>query len=751
LADVRIRYLVEGEKKLQAIEKRLRSLETANGVAQKKVTELNSKFTKLNTTVGRTSTRMAGLGTSMKNLGAAFGITTGIILFATVLRNAAKTVVEFQKNNAVLAGVLGKTRKQIEGLTKSAREFGGTTAKTASEVTKLQVSLARLGFTQKEIISLTGGIIEGSIALNAELDQTAELVGAMVRTFDEFETQDAGKIIDILTLATQKSALSFEKLNVALPIVGGAAEAAGIPFTRMVALLGKLADSGIDTSTSATALRNIFIEAASAGKSYDEILTELANSTNKLTASTDEFGKRAAVSASILAKNISTTAEFDDALQSAAGTAAKVAAEQLDTLSGSLDLAASAWQEFIFTIDEGEGLIGTSAKGAVDFFTTSLRFLTNVSDETRIAMGGNKEEIEELALKIASLNQELPGFEEAILGIGGAFGAMTTEIPEPIGLIEALKAQLKEFREEREKAFKKEDIDFFNAAITETERKLDDLIVTTKELDDAARKRAEATTKASNQEIEDAEIKAEKLEEIEERHGERLAEIGQANVNAANAQRLADAEQQQAVDDQLERVRIEKITARFNVGFALLRKNALASKALAVVESIIQGNLSVAKAAAAFPFPANLPGIAAMKALATLNTASIVASAIPIPKLFSRGVLDLKGAGSETSDSIHAMLSRGESVMTSKETRDFMPLLKMIRNKELNADITKRIIDGNFIQVSPNISISNDTKAIADAIRSQPQNHIDIDSGGFTQHLIKENSRLTKKARRYSV
>ena len=103
-------------------------------------------------------------------------------------------------------------------------------------MTQLQIAYARLGFTQNEIINLTEGTIAGSIALNAELDETANLTGAIVRTFDDLKTTDAARIQDVLAAATQKSALNFEKLQTSLPIVAGAANAVGIPFTKLVSL-----------------------------------------------------------------------------------------------------------------------------------------------------------------------------------------------------------------------------------------------------------------------------------------------------------------------------------------------------------------------------------------------------------------------------------------------------------------------------------------------------------------------------------
>ena len=180
--------------------------------------------------VGGYRQALSGLTGSFMQLAGALGFTGLIFGIVSAFKSAFATIRGFQKETAVLAGVLNKTTDEIKELTDDSKKLGATTAKSAIEVNKLQLAYARLGFTQKEILELTGDTINGSIALNAELSETAELTGAMVRTFDELSTTDAGNILDSLTLSTQKSALNFEKLQTALPIVAGAANAAGISF-----------------------------------------------------------------------------------------------------------------------------------------------------------------------------------------------------------------------------------------------------------------------------------------------------------------------------------------------------------------------------------------------------------------------------------------------------------------------------------------------------------------------------------------
>lgn len=306
--------------------------------------------------VGNYPKAMMSAARAARSLAGALGLVGGAFLAVSAVRNAIGVIRDYEKSNATLAAVLQKTKEETIELREESQRLGATTVKTASEVTGLQIEYARLGFQQQEIIDLTAATIDGSIAMNSELSSTAQLVGAVVNTFDDLTTTDAPKIIDILSLATAKSALNFSKLETGIPIVAGAANAAGIPFTKLVALMGKLADSGIDVSTSSTALRNIFIESAAQGLNYEQILEKIKGSQDKLTAANDEFGKRAAVSSAILAKNIDSTKELDEALQNAAGTAKEMAEKELNTLDGALKLLRSSWEGVILGTDEAGGI-----------------------------------------------------------------------------------------------------------------------------------------------------------------------------------------------------------------------------------------------------------------------------------------------------------------------------------------------------------------------------------------------------------
>jgi hypothetical protein len=114
-----------------------------------------------------------------------------------------------------------------------------------------------------------------------------------------------------------------------------------------------------------------------------------------------------------------------------------------------------------------------------------------------------------------------------------------------------------------------------------------------------------------------------------------------------------------------------------------LRKQAIAEKASASFQLIAGTATAVAK---------NLdkpPVIAIILAAAAAQLAILAAT--PIPE-FAKGVVGLQGEGTETSDSIHAKLSKGESVITAKATRANKDALTAMNNGEYEKFVQQKYI-----------------------------------------------------------
>jgi hypothetical protein len=361
----RYRNLIAVEGKETVTSKRLRmeilKLNATRDMANKSLGIHNANVGNYTSTVAKLRTGLAQLGLSM-----------GVFY---ILRSAFGIVKDFDQATADLASVLGVTTDQMAALTEQSKELGATTIFTASEVAELQKEYAKLGFTQSEILGVTEATLQLAAATGEDLGQAATVVGSNLRAFglDVSETQ---RVVDVMAKAFSSSSLDMEKFTVAMRQVAPVAKNAGYSIEETTALLGTLTDRGVDASSAGTGLRNVFLELAKQGLTFDEAMSKINNSTNKNKTSMELFGKKGATVGAILAASGVSADLLTEKLNNAGGAAAKMADTQLDTLGGAVKLLISAWEGWILKMNEAGGA-GDTLKTIIKFLAKNLDFLLN--------------------------------------------------------------------------------------------------------------------------------------------------------------------------------------------------------------------------------------------------------------------------------------------------------------------------------------------------------------------------------------
>ena len=254
-------------------------------------------------------------------------------LAVTAFTAAVKVTAEFEKQLSTLRGISGATAKEMQELEKQSRSLGKSTAFTAKQVAEAQTELAKLGFTTNDILNSTGGVLDLAAGLGVELADAAKLTGATLKQFG-LESEEAGRVVDVLSKATTVSALDFSKLDVALQKAGPAAKALGISLEETTALLGVVADSGIDASTAGTALRKSFIELNAQGISLNDGLKQVRESSDQLGTAVNLVGIRAAVTFLQLANGIDPSKELGAEFKNIDGFAKDLRDTMEDNLIG---------------------------------------------------------------------------------------------------------------------------------------------------------------------------------------------------------------------------------------------------------------------------------------------------------------------------------------------------------------------------------------------------------------------------------
>ena len=335
--------------------------------------------------VGLTEVRV-GVGSMIKGMVGAQAVISGFQKLIGLFKSGVQSIVDFEAANSKLAAILGTTSNNIKDMTADARRLGAATKYTAAEATNLQIELAKLGFSRKEILQSTEGILKFAQATGADLPEAAALAGAALRMFDA-ETRETERYVSAMAVATTKSALSFSYLQTAMPIVGPVAKAFNFQIEDTLALLGKLADAGFDASMSATATRNILLNLADGSGKLAKALGGPVNTLPELVAGLKKLKEQGV--------DLNTTLELTDKRSVAAFNAFLTAADKIvplreqitgvtselndmantmgENVKGAIAGLSSAWESLALSFSNSKGWM----KDVVDWLANRIRSIAN--------------------------------------------------------------------------------------------------------------------------------------------------------------------------------------------------------------------------------------------------------------------------------------------------------------------------------------------------------------------------------------
>lgn len=317
------------------------------------------------------------------------------------LVTAVKTMAEFERANATLASVLGTNIKGVSELTAAAEDLGRVTEFTASNVTQLQISLARLGFTKDQILAMQESVLKFASAVGTDLGSAADFAGASLRSFG-LSAADSMRVLDVMASATSKSALDFSKLQTAISVVGPVAHAFGLSVEDTVALLGGLANAGFDASSAATALRNIILNLADGNgklakglghtaKTFPEIISALKELKDRgvdLNSMLEMTDKRSVAAFATFVDGAESVNGLHDALTDCDGALEQMYETMTDNLTGACRNLSSAWEGLTLAFRDSTGPI----KDVVNWLAQLVNKLTDVLKTAGTGMKSAKDQ-----------------------------------------------------------------------------------------------------------------------------------------------------------------------------------------------------------------------------------------------------------------------------------------------------------------------------------------------------------------------
>ena len=131
--------------------------------------------------------------------------------------------------------------------------------------------------------------------------------------------------------------------------------------------------------------------------------------------------------------------------------------------------------------------------------------------------------------------------------------------------------------------------------------------------------------------------------------------------------------------------------------------------------------------------------LAALAAVTGAAQIAVIASQ-PTPQ-FAKGVVDLKGKGTGTSDEIHAMISKGESVITAKATSENKSLLIALNKGKGEEYLMKNLVAPALLQQKKRFMEGKD-KSFADSLMKS----MAINSKGMNDQNILEALKMNRRS-----
>jgi TP901 family phage tail tape measure protein len=241
------------------------------------VSRIGRRWTRVARHLGRV-TRAAdravnGLARGFRRAGLAAGAAS--VAVGLLAKNVMDAGAGFEQAITNVAAVGLKTRGEIADLEERAKQLGATTKFTATEAANAMEIMARAGFKNQEILSGIDGVLNAAAASGLEIAEVADHVSNALKGMG-LETSEAGRVADVLALASARTNSTIGTLGESLRNVAATARQVGVPFEDVTAAVASLQDVGLDASV--------------AGSSLNTMLTKMAKPPAAVAAQMKKFG-----------------------------------------------------------------------------------------------------------------------------------------------------------------------------------------------------------------------------------------------------------------------------------------------------------------------------------------------------------------------------------------------------------------------------------------------------------------------------
>lgn len=365
---------------------------------------------------------------------------------------SVKTAADFESSMSKVAAVSGASGKELEDLTKKAREMGSKTKFSASEAAEAMNYMAMAGWKTEDMLSGIEGVMNLAAASGEDLATTSDIVTDALTAFG-LSAQDSGHFADVLAAASSNANTNVSMMGETFKYCAPIAGALGFSVEDTAEAIGLMANAGIKSTQAGTSLRTIMTnlsgEVKICGENIGEVTVATTNADGSMRDLSDILAdcrtafsglsesEKAAAAESLVGKNAMSgflalmnagegdIAKLSGAIDNCNGAAQSMADTMNNNLEGQLTILKSQLQELAISFGE---ILLPAVKKIVGWVQGFIDVLNSMPD-------GVKETIVTVALIAAALGPVL-----IIIGkIITAVGTIMTIVPKVVGVIKAVK------------------------------------------------------------------------------------------------------------------------------------------------------------------------------------------------------------------------------------------------------------------------------------------------------------------------
>jgi TP901 family phage tail tape measure protein len=165
--------------------------------------------------------------------------------------------VQYEYIMAQVKGITGASEADFERLKEAARQWGGTTMYSATEVGEAMTYMGMAGWETQAVLDGIGGVLDAATIGCMDLGQASDFVTDGLTAMG-LSAKKSNDFVDLLAGTIVNSNTGMSQLQKAYGNVGSLAGEHNVAISELNTALGLMANKGVKGAKAGTAMKNLF-------------------------------------------------------------------------------------------------------------------------------------------------------------------------------------------------------------------------------------------------------------------------------------------------------------------------------------------------------------------------------------------------------------------------------------------------------------------------------------------------------------